>query len=1019
MISGYPSRFFVSRSEHQPLLTGCLVVLLFALAAFRSNAVESTIELNSVTVEHANSHPNLLPNPGFEEGKAGDIPAGWSWSRGATDATCSLDRDVAHRGRQSVFFKNDTPFGPNIFGMLWCSKTVRITEGKTYTMSAWMKTKSPGVFTLIGGGAWQYRVSVSIGDDEWHRISKTFKAEAKDRDFTFRINTESETPGVWVDDVKLEEGTDATDDLTGEGIALESGLAEKIIQGDGPFSVDFLLNAAKTVDGDLTVRLENGKALQQRVNKEAGLWKMVVKGTAICANNDPTNMVISLNQNGGETSSAKVALRFYSPSNALARLAGLRSQLPSLEADLKTIKSRKQDVSYPTIAVTVLKNFIGYAQEDAQRGETRRSMEQVLDMEMMAKRLGKELKESLSGHRKLAPVPRWTGAQRPVIKSSAFLAPACYPGKPVKERPVFFTGYGHFNQVVSDMEKWPDYGVNIIQIEIGPNRVFPEEGKTNMAAVDDIVKILDRAQKSGVAVCLLISPHYFPQWALNKWPSLKVHRDGFLGYCIHDPRGRELLKAFIHVLVEPIKTHPALHSICLSNEPVSQESPCEPARKEWCIWLEKCHTNIAILNSLSGSNFTSFAAVPLPDPFADRPASALWMDYVRFNQEVFAGWHKMLADAVHEVAPDLPVHAKAMTWTMVSDVDVKQGVDATLFGRFSNINGNDSMNMYHFGMGEFAQDWELNAFTYDLQRSVLDAPVFNTENHLITDRDTRRIPASHIRAGLWQAAIHGQSATTIWVWERTFDAKSDFYGSIMHRPACAEMVGITGYDLNRAAYEVTAIQQAPPQVQMLQSVTSQTWDSGNGLDTGRKLYTALSFTGLKIGFVTERQLESGVVPLAPVLFISGMVHMSDAAVKGLEKYRGRIVSAGGDQVLKKNEYGRDRKLNLAIEKIDDGSASVTAQNLRDKILVKLPEWGIHPAVELLDKDQHPSWGVEWRSGVTGGKTVVNVCNYRNQTALVSLAQKGGKVRGRDVLTGERLKEPFALEPLEVRLIRLE
>ena len=95
----------------------------------------------------------------------------------------------------------------------------------------------------------------------------------------------------------------------------------------------------------------------------------------------------------------------------------------------------------------------------------------------------------------------------------------------------------------------------------------------------------------------------------------------------------------------------------------------------------------------------------------------------------------------------------------------------------------------------------------------------------------------------------------------------------MHRPECAEIVGVTGYDLNRAAYEMTAIQQAPAQVLMLQSVTSQTLDFGNGLDTGRKLYTALSFTGLKIGFVTERQLEAGFVPQAPVVFISGMVHM--------------------------------------------------------------------------------------------------------------------------------------------------
>jgi hypothetical protein len=187
-----------------------------------------------------------------------------------------------------------------------------------------------------------------------------------------------------------------------------------------------------------------------------------------------------------------------------------------------------------------------------------------------------------------------------------------------------------------------------------------------------------------------------------------------------------LLRRFILTALAPIKDHPALHSICLSNEPVNQEEPCEPARQQWRTWLEKRHGTPTELNSLCGSNFAAFADAPLPNPFGSRPAPALWMDYIRFNQDFFADWHRMLADAVHEVAPGLPVHAKAMTWTLLEDGEVKYGVDATLFARFSDINGNDSVNFFEFGDGEFAQGWQLNAMGHDLQRSVLDAPVFNT-----------------------------------------------------------------------------------------------------------------------------------------------------------------------------------------------------------------------------------------------------------------------------------------------------
>ena len=64
----------------------------------------------------------------------------------------------------------------------------------------------------------------------------------------------------------------------------------------------------------------------------------------------------------------------------------------------------------------------------------------------------------------------------------------------------------------------------------------------------------------------------------------------------------------------------------------------------------------------------------------------------------------MLADAVHRAAPGVPVHAKAMNWTFLGDGDVAYGVDATLFGSFSDINGNDAVNFAGSGLDEFCLD---------------------------------------------------------------------------------------------------------------------------------------------------------------------------------------------------------------------------------------------------------------------------------------------------------------------------
>jgi hypothetical protein len=451
---------------------------------------------------------------------------------------------------------------------------------------------------------------------------------------------------------------------------------------------------------------------------------------------------------------------------------------------------------------------------------------------------------------------------------------------------------------------------------------------------------------------------------------------------------------------------------------VNQEEPCPAAQVLWQTWLARRHGDIAHLNSVCGSSFASFAAVPLPDPFSPWPVRPLFMDYVRFNQEFFADWHKQLADIIHALAPGLPVHAKAMTWTMISGNDAFRGVDATLFGRFSDLNGNDSVNLWEYRDGEFAQQWLLNAVSHDLQRSVLDAPVFNTENHLIADRDTRPVPPAHIRAALWQAAVHGQSATAIWVWERTFDPKSDFYGSIMHRPACVEAVGVVNYDLNRAALEVTALQQDRPQVLLLQSTTASVWEGGEYTDCLDKLYTALSFTGLKPGFITERQLESGSVPSAPVVIVPDITHLSDAAFGTLRRYHGRLIWAGDRPPLSANDWNQPRVARLAGETLEFHSGATSAHDLYAPLSALLSRLGVQPVVELRDLDGRAAWGVEWRSAVASSGRVVNLCNYRREPATVALYKSGESCPARDVLTEAPVTAAFTLAPLEVRLLRL-
>jgi len=190
----------------------------------------------------------------------------------------------------------------------------------------------------------------------------------------------------------------------------------------------------------------------------------------------PRTLTLRLEGEAGMGAVAEARVRFYSASNALSRLAALHARLPAIQSNLAVLRVRGQDLAYPLVSATVLENFIPYAETDARRGEVRRALEQVGDLEAMAARLQDRLPPALAGQPPLPSVPRWTGEQRPAIRRSSFLGPARRPGESPVERPIFFNGYGHFGQVIADMEKWPGYGANILQIELGPSSIFPEEG---------------------------------------------------------------------------------------------------------------------------------------------------------------------------------------------------------------------------------------------------------------------------------------------------------------------------------------------------------------------------------------------------------------------------------------------------------------------------------------------------------------------------------------------------------------
>jgi hypothetical protein len=266
------------------------------------------------------------------------------------------------------------------------------------------------------------------------------------------------------------------------------------------------------------------------------------------------------------------------------------------------------------------------------------------------------------------------------------------------------------------------------------------------------------------------------------------------------PGSRAIVERYLRAIVPALKDSPALHSFCLSNEPLSTKlDQCPHIRAQWPQWLERRHGSIDQLNQRWHSAYASFADIPVPKPFPD---GAIAYDFVQFNQETFAAFHQWLADVIHDMAPAIPVHAKIM---MAAHFNKNPAgiwsVSPELFAQLSQINGNDACNFPTPRPPQWYNGWQRYEMGYDFQRSMRDLPVFNSENHIISDRDFSSRWPIHSYSALIQGALHGQSATTFWVWERSNDPVSTL-------PAASSTAPTTSWPYPPPPWTSTAMRQS-------------------------------------------------------------------------------------------------------------------------------------------------------------------------------------------------------------------
>lgn len=665
----------------------------------------------------------------------------------------------------------------------------------------------------------------------------------------------------------------------------------------------------------------------------------------------------------------------------------LRHTVPALEAKGLGAKSRA--------TLATLDYFRSWIDEDVKRGFTDRALREARELAALGERGAARARAVLDGKVRDFPVPHYRTSKIEISHAQA-IADRVWPDGHVDRGPVFLTGYGHFGTIQKELARMPPLGNHILQMEIGPWAVLKADGSVNTNALAAFQDTARRAAKENVAITLLLSPHYFPPWELDRHPELKACAGGFIKYCVYAPPAKALIEKYLRTVIPLVRGNPALHSICLSNEPESHVyAKCPELRKAWPGWLAKRHGTVAAFNAKMKTAYASFEAVPMPENFKDNPPSRVLAEFRAFNTEMFAGWHAWMAGIVHELAPEIPVHAKIMINPCLWEGNATfYSVDPAHFGAFSQYNGNDSWDNYRQqarGWGVASHGWVAMQAGYDWQRSVADRPVFNTENHIQPDRSKGYLPGAHTYTVLWQNAIHGQAATTLWCWERAYDqGKSDFNGLILERPEAFEAWAHGALDLSRLADELAPIQNLPPSVLVYWSPAAMLRGEMKS-DVGLRLYGAANFLGQPLGFATDAALVAGGRPVdrARVVLVSEGVKLEPEIQAALDRF-----AAKGGKVVRVPDQGR-RVLARHL------AAAAAGWGLPDHPVARDPATGL------------AAWGVETRGYRANGRAVVSLCNHLYAPVRVRLERPGV-----DLITGEAVPVEFDVPPLCPMLVEI-
>lgn len=526
------------------------------------------------------------------------------------------------------------------------------------------------------------------------------------------------------------------------------------------------------------------------------------------------------------------------------------------------------------------------------------------------------------------------------------------------------------------------------------------------------LKALSEASEADVGVSVLLSPHNFPKGLTDS--GLYTDYPEFIQYNIDSPKAREVIEEYLRYFIPIISKYSSVTNICLSNEPLYDTRYSadfyDPKFREY---LQEKYGTIESLNSAYGTSYQSFDSTSMPALKSANHINmqeALAYDWVLFNRQIFADWHKWMADIIKEYT-NIPLNSKMgsyMSYATTNEWMATAGTDAEKYSEFLDWAGNDSAAYIDEAGSIFNK-----MMWYDFLRSTTNKPVYNSEDHIIEDRNFEFSghQTKNLVNDLWQGAIHGRAMSTIWVWERSYSSKDAYAGSILLRPDCVWQAGKTGLDLSRLADYISAINTDKPKTAIFYSDTSAIYDS-EYISKIMSVYKNLLTLGEKVDFVTENTLDRLSDYDAVIAYGTG--YASDNVRNAFCKY----AKSGKNLICEKSDFGKNEYAKAADAGRVTGNAIIAYESDLRKVLSD----EIERRVVVIDNQTGTeTQNIEYEYSVDDNRVILNMTGLTyGKSNDVSVYLDGKKLMiGTELIDNVAYKEKITVTGLEPVLLSFD